>query len=154
MITRLRLFAVAVLAASAVLAAQAPSASAWDCTPGYWKNHVDTWPGLVTSASGAQLNLSPDTKVGDLFAGANVTKDKTLLEALQGGGGTGSAGAEKILMRAAVARLLNAGFDNEKLALDRIRTNTSDAISSGDRDAMTTLGTFYDNINNGVCGLS
>jgi hypothetical protein len=147
------LAAVAVLA-SAAIATQAPSASAWDCTPGYWKNHTSVWPGMATSKSGATLNLSPSTRVGDVFPGAKVTADWTLLQALQGNGGPGTDGAEIILVRAAAARLLNAGFDHEKAALDRIPADTSAAITSGDRPTMIALGKRYDILNNGVCAAS
>jgi hypothetical protein len=139
---KLRMLAAAAVLASAAIATQAPSASAWDCTPGYWKNHTSAWPGMATS------------KTGDVFPGANVTADWTLLQALQGGGGTGTAGAEMILVRAATARLLNAAFDHEKAALDRIPADTSAAIVGGDRATMIALGARYDTLNNGVCKTS
>jgi hypothetical protein len=153
---RLRLVLVAALAASAVVAAQAPTpASAWDCTPGYWKNHTDTWPGTVASKNGVTMSLAPNTPVSSVFSGANVTANWTLLQALQGGGGSGTAGAEIILVRAATARLLNAANDHEWAALDRITSDTSAAIKSGNRDRMITLGAFYDGLNNSSsCGLS
>jgi len=100
---KLRMLAAAAVLASAAIATQAPSASAWDCTPGYWKNHASVWPGMATSKTGVTMNLSPSTRVGDVFPGANVTANWTLLQALQGGG-TGTSGAEIILVRAATAR--------------------------------------------------
>jgi hypothetical protein len=148
---KVRLLAVAAAVAAAVIAAQAPAASAWDCTPGYWKNHTSVWPGTVTSKNGVTMNLSPSTRVGDVFPGAKVTADWTLLQALQGGGGQGTAGAEIILVRAATARLMNAAIDHEKAALDRIPADTSAAIASGDRPTMIALGGRYDVLNNGVC---
>jgi hypothetical protein len=151
---KLRMLAAAAVLASAAIATQAPSASAWDCTPGYWKNHTSAWPGMATSKTGVTMNLSPSTRVGDVFPGANVTADWTLLQALQGGGGTGTAGAEMILVRAATARLLNAAFDHEKAALDRIPADTSAAIVGGDRATMIALGARYDTLNNGVCKTS
>lgn len=148
---KVRMLAVAAALAAAVIAAQAPAASAWDCTPGYWKNHTSVWPGMATSKSGVTMNLSPSTRVGDVFPGAKVTADWTLLQALQGGGGSGTAGSEIILVRAATARLMNAALDHEKAALDRVPADTSAAITSGNRDAMVALGARYDVLNNGVC---
>ena len=64
------------------------------CTPGYWKNHTEDWVGA---------------SAGDSFEYTfGVTYDANLHEALQGGGGKGLAGAQKILARAAVAAYLNA----------------------------------------------
>lgn len=71
------------------------------CTPGYWKNHTESW-----------INYDPDQTLGDAgfnFPGQLAAFDGvTLIEALQGGGGPGLDGAAKILLRAAVASLLNA----------------------------------------------
>ena len=59
------------------------------CTPGYWKNHLDSWE-----------FYAPDDSFIDVFGGSY---DKTLLEALKTGGG-----GEKALGRHVVAALLNA----------------------------------------------
>lgn len=64
------------------------------CTPGYWKqpHHFDSWTGY-----------SPGDSFDTVFGGAPVDYNKTLLEALEQGGGQ-----EKALGRHAVAALLNA----------------------------------------------
>ncbi|MCP4427648.1 MAG: hypothetical protein GY803_24455 [Chloroflexi bacterium] len=59
------------------------------CTPGYWKNHLDSWQGYA-----------PDDSYADVFG---VPYDKTLLQVLKTGGG-----GEKAMGRHAVAALLNA----------------------------------------------
>ena len=67
------------------------------CTPGYWKNHTDSWPGAY----------DPD----DLFSGAfyGAGHDITLLEALNAHGKDGDRSPqENALLRHAVAALLNA----------------------------------------------
>ena len=70
------------------------------CTPGYWKNHPDSWVGY-----------SPDDLFSDVFArvitirsgGQDTITDPTLMEALNGTGGSVTA-----LARHAVAGILNA----------------------------------------------
>lgn len=71
------------------------------CGPGHWKNHTDAW-----SASG----FSPSQTVGSVFSGASAypsLASQTLLQALQGGGGNGAIGGARILLRAAVAAVIN-----------------------------------------------
>src|SRR3954465_8083321 len=87
----------------------ATSAGAWftgtqGCTPGYWKNHTEAW---------ADTPYSPTDTVGSVFtlpASLSSLSGETLLAALDGTGGDGSTleGAAAILLRAAVAGLLNA----------------------------------------------
>jgi hypothetical protein len=72
------------------------------CTPGFWKNHTSAWFG--TGFSPSQLTSSVFSIPGSLSS----LGSKTLLQSLNGGGGTGVLGAAKILLRAAVAALLNA----------------------------------------------
>ncbi len=119
------------------------------CTPGYWKNHVDSWG----------CGLAPGDSVSSLFSGAIATSGWNLLQALQGGGGPGAAGAEQILVRAAVAGMLNAcafpinptdPFYPVDPAL--IVWFTNDAIQSGDRDYMLALAALLDANNNAIDG--
>ncbi len=70
------------------------------CTPGFWKQpqHFDKWVGYLTT-----------DPVGSVFTQASsATSDKTLLEALNFMGGDDVEGAERILLRAAVAGILSA----------------------------------------------
>lgn len=68
------------------------------CTPGYWKNHIAAWTGT---------GYTPNTLVTAVFPNAG-TGSMTLIEALSLPGGPGVEGAKYILLRAAVASLLNA----------------------------------------------
>jgi len=79
-----------------------------------------------------------------------------LLQSLQGGGGSGTLGAAKILLRAAVAALLNAAHPN----LDYPRTPAAvisavnTALASNSRSTMLTLATALDNDNQLECRLN
>lgn len=116
------------------------------CTPGFWKQsfHFALWTGYT-----------PTQTVGSVFAGVDASlSGETLLDALQGGGGPGVVGAEKILLRAAVAALLNAsnsGVSFPSTAAD-IVSAVNTAIATGSRDSILTLATTLDNENNGVGG--
>jgi hypothetical protein len=89
------------------------------CTPGYWKNHIDTWEGGIDiRVAGIDKTIYPDSLVSDVFdvtfagpyAGYN---DLTLEEALnQGGGGF------KALLRHGVAALLNSGEIGGEFVID------------------------------------
>lgn len=71
------------------------------CTPGYWKNHTDSWIGYSPDQTLASAGFVIPVALASF-------ENVTLIEALQGGGGPGLNGAAKILFRAAVASLLNA----------------------------------------------
>jgi hypothetical protein len=120
------------------------------CTPGYWKNHTDTW---------SDTAYTPSQTVGSVFSGASAfpsLSSETLLDALQGGGGPGTLGAAKILLRAAVAALLNAGDSdlNYPRTTAQILSDVNAALSSNDRDTMLTLASQLDADNNLGCPLS
>ncbi|MFC4785140.1 hypothetical protein ACT8ZV_11720 [Nocardioides sp. MAHUQ-72] len=125
------------------------------CTPGYWKNHTDSWE-----------EARPDGYFSDKFSAgtSGVLNGKTLLAALDGGGGPGVAGAELILARAATAAYLNAA--NEGLGYPWRRTSegldgrpplvptVKAALASKDRATILALATRLDNDNNLGCPLS
>jgi hypothetical protein len=85
------------------------------CTPGYWKNHTDAWL-LTTNFNGTALD--PEQQLATIFTFPAVLSymgSDSLMDALNYGGGVGVAGAARILLRAAVAGLLNfshAGLTN------------------------------------------
>ncbi|HEX2641512.1 MAG TPA: hypothetical protein VHU81_00865 [Thermoanaerobaculia bacterium] len=120
------------------------------CTPGYWKNHTDSW-----TAAG----LSPSQTTVSVFSGASAFPSlgsATLLQSLQGGGGPGTLGAAKILLRAATAALLNAahpGVDYTRTAAD-IVADVNAALTSNNRDTMLDLASELDADNNLGCPLS
>jgi hypothetical protein len=120
------------------------------CTPGYWKNHTDSWAGT---------GFNPSQTAGSVFTGASAFPSlagKTLLQTLQGGGGSGLEGAAKILLRAAVAALLNAGHSGVDYprTTAEILADTNSALTSGNRDTMLSLATELDNDNNLGCPLN
>jgi hypothetical protein len=137
------------------VALSATSAGAWftgteGCTPGYWKNHTDSW---------ADTKYSPTDTVGSVFtlpASLSSFSDETLLAALDGGGGPDLSGATEILLRAAVAALLNATSSNvqypggNKLIIEHVNA----ALASENRDKILAWATKYDKKNNGGCPLN
>ena len=116
------------------------------CTPGFWKQdfHFGFWTGY-----------KPTDLVGSVFTGALPSLSaQTLLEALQGGGGPGLLGKETILLRAAVAALLNAssGSVSYPYTTAQVISMVNAALATGDLTTITNLATLLDNANNGVGG--
>ena len=132
---------VAVTFLSVALAVPA-TAGAWEsagCTPGFWKNHTAAWQGY-----------SPDDTIGSVFSSAPAPfATMTLLEGLNLQGGPGVAGATEILLRAAIAMVLNEypDYPANKIA----RTNA--AMDSGNRDRIIRVAGRWDTLNNGDCTL-
>jgi hypothetical protein len=120
------------------------------CTPGYWKNHTDAWAGT---------GYAPGQTAGSVFSGAAAFPSlaaKTLLQTLQGSGGPGLEGAAKVLLRAAVAALLNAGssgVDYSRTTAE-ILADTNAALTSGNRNTMLNLAMELDDDNNLGCPLN
>lgn len=140
-----RLISAAVLAGAVAVGGMAVPAGAVDggvgaCTPGYWKNHTDNWKRATT-----------DTVVGSIFAGATTaTSGASFLEALSFKGGKGLEGAERILMRAAVAGYLNEVHTDLGYPLSRngIVRRVDEAIATQQRDEMIAMAAFFDDLNN------
>jgi hypothetical protein len=119
------------------------------CTPGYWKNHPAAWTatGYSTSQTLESVFDVPDSLGHD---------NTTLLQALSLGGGSGVKGGAQILLRAAVASLLNASnpgvsFD---LTSSQVISQVNAALASGNRDTMLALATQLDTLNNQGCPLN
>lgn len=131
------------------------------CTPGYWKQsqHFDSWQeAQPTQKFVTKFSMEP---VGF------VSADLTMLQALQGGGGSGLDGARKILARAAAAAWLNAAYDQgDHLAYPWRRQAVGEegrpplvetvrsALQGSDRDAMLSLAAQLDADNNLGCPLN
>jgi hypothetical protein len=97
------------------------------CTPGFWKNHPEDWEGF-----------SPDQTLDEVFdpAGLGGLGSTTLLDALSFRGGPTVVAAKRILLRHAVAALLNSahsGVDFGMTTADVISL-VDDALASDDRD--------------------
>jgi hypothetical protein len=140
---------VAVIATlSATTSAQAVGTGHEGCTPGYWKNHTDSWQ---------------EAAPGDLFgsaytsARANVA-GVTMLDALGLPGGPGLDGAARILARAATAAFLNAAHDDVGYPWRRVGegedgrpglvSTVNAAFESNDRATMLALASWLDDDNN------
>jgi len=120
------------------------------CTPGYWKNHTDSWPPTGYSPGQSLPSVFAQTGAYPELAGASM------LEALNFGGGSGVEGASRNLMRAAVASLLNAshsGVDFPRTPVQVI-SQVNSALASGSRDTMLALASDLDGDNNGGCPLN
>lgn len=116
------------------------------CTLGYWKakKHHDSWP----------LPYTTSTLVQSYF-GAEAP-DATFLTALSFQGGPGVDGAKRILMKQAIASLLNAtstGVDFPLTSAQVIQQVTF-ALNTGDREVMLSLASTLDAYNNQGCPLN
>jgi hypothetical protein len=119
------------------------------CTPGYWKNHTDSWP---------PTGYSPSQSVLSVFAGAirfPQLGTATLVQALSFGGGPGEEGAAEILLRAGVAALLNAAHPSVSYprTLESVIADVNAALTNT-RDAMLALAAGLDADNNMGCPLN
>jgi hypothetical protein len=118
------------------------------CTPGFWKQpqHLDSW---VTYSPDQTLESVFD--VPDAFGLDNVT----LLAALDFEGGPTTADAAEVLLRQAVAALLNAASPDVDYPLTEaeIIAAVNAALASGDRDTILALAEELDTFNNLFCPL-
>jgi hypothetical protein len=123
---------------TAVQVASVVSTVPTGCGPGYWKNHTDAWPPTGFSPSQHALTVFP--------AVPNALGNQTLLAALDGGGGKGTLGAAQILLRSAVAALLDAAHPS--LAYPRtvaqVIADVNAAFASAQRHTMLALAVQLD----------
>ncbi len=124
------------------------------CTPGFWKNpkHFSLWTGVTPGQSvGSVFSVPatfPDGSSGSTLASA------TLADGLAFQGGSDLNGAAQILLRAAIAGVLNANNPNVAYSLtaSQIISSVNSALASGDRNTILNLATQIDNANNGQAG--
>jgi hypothetical protein len=113
------------------------------CTPGFFKNHF-------TSAVWGTYFSNPT--VGSVFTSAfGAPANATLLKALSFGGGRGKLGAEQILLRAAVAALLNTQYyvsPSYPLSEAQVISMVNAALATQDRSTMLGLASLLDGYNN------
>jgi hypothetical protein len=110
-------------------------------TPGYWKNHLSAWH-----------SYTPSTLVSNIFVNVSHYSElngDNLLNALRYKGGNNDIGAARILLRSAVAALLNAVDPdiNYPLAPSVIIQEVNDALTQG-RMGMLDLEQVLDGYNN------
>ena len=118
------------------------------CTPGYWKNHLDSWP----------EGYDPfGTEVGEIFTipasntDCQELKDDLLLEALSYKGGKGELGAARIMLRHSVAALLNIEhpvIDWRTYTKSQLIYRADFRLAYNDRDAYFWLANRLDDRNN------
>lgn len=124
-----------------------PTPGAQGCTPGFWKNHPDVWPAPYV----------PSQKVSSVFTGADPSlANATLLQALGFQGGPGVVGAQSILLRAAVAALLNSADSNISYPLTtaQVIAQVNAALASGNRGTILALASTLDADNNLGCPIN
>jgi len=115
------------------------------CTPGFWKTHATTPP---------WGSYSPSQTVGSVFtipAGIDQSlKNETLLVALDGQGGPTISDKATILLRAAVAALLNADNGNPVYPITKAQviSQTNAALASLNATTIINLATQLDTWNN------
>jgi len=120
------------------------------CTPGYWKNHTDSWPatGFATGQS-----------VQSVFSAAATwpaIASATLLDALSFPGGSGVEAKARLLVHAAVASLLDAshpGVDYPRTAASVI-ADVNAALATQNEATILALQGALDADNNLGCPLN
>lgn len=120
------------------------------CTPGYWKTHPGSWPPTGYSTGQAVQSVFSTASAYPAYGSAS------LLQALSFTGGPGVEGGVQILLRAAVAGLLNTAHDGVTYprTTAMLISDVDVALASGDRDTMLLLATQIDNDNNLGCPLN
>jgi len=120
------------------------------CTPGYWKNHEDAWP---------PTGYSPAQSLSSVFSEVSAFPNlgsKSLLEALSFHGGNGEVGGARILLRAAVAALLNASHPEVDYTISEadVIQDVNAALATMDRGTMLWVAYNLDMDNNLGCPLN
>ena len=120
------------------------------CTPGYWKQkqHFDSWPAGYT----------PNQTVESVFDVPAFPKlgAAKLVTALGFDGGTTLKEAAQILLRAAVAAVLNTATPgmNYPRTTANVISQVNAALASNSRSTILSLATTLDNLNNLYCPLN
>ncbi|HEX5717842.1 MAG TPA: hypothetical protein VF179_16915 [Thermoanaerobaculia bacterium] len=120
------------------------------CTPGYWKNHTDSWP---------PTGYSTGQKVQNVFSQASLYPSLgplTLLQALSFQGGSDLTGAAGNLLRAATAALLNSAHSGVDYpwVTGTVISSVNAALASKNRDTILALAADLDQDNNLGCPLN
>jgi hypothetical protein len=116
------------------------------CSHGFWKNHLSAWAGTA---------FAPNQTIASVFSGAGVLGSKTLQQALSFKGGSSLDGAKQILLRQAVAALLNAAHPDVSYpeTTTQVIADVNAALASGARATILSLAQTLDQQNNLGCPL-
>jgi hypothetical protein len=117
------------------------------CTPGYWKNHTSSW---------GPTGYSTSQTLASVFSNTGSLGSSTLLQALSFSGGSSLTAKKQILLRAAVASLLNSahsGVDFD-LTTAQVISQVNAALASNNADTILALATSLDIENNSGCPLN
>jgi len=125
----------------------APPVGDEGCSHGYWKNHESAW---ISTA------YSPSQTVGSVFSAAGPLGSSSLLDALKFKGGSTITAAKQILLRQAVAALLNAAHPGVAYprTTAQVIASVNAALASNDRTTILELASALDADNNLGCPLS
>lgn len=113
-------------------------------TPGYWKNHSDSWESFDPDTSFSEL-FGVDISIG---SGKKAAEEPSLMEALNGNGGGVTA-----LARQAAAAILNASNPDiaYPLSIKEIQDTVTAALEAGDPDIIEEVKDILDEFNNLGC---
>jgi hypothetical protein len=122
------------------------------CTPGFWKNSPGSWTptGYSTSQRVDSVFSLPNGVLNNQLA------DDSLLQALGYPGGNNLLGAAQILLRAAVASVLNATHpevDDFPRTVAEVIADVNAALATRDRGTILALASALDADNNLGCDL-
>lgn len=138
-----------ITAAASIEEPPPPPPGGQGCTPGYWKNHLDAWTGT---------GYSPNQALSTVFSptGLSTLGSNTLLQALSFSGGSSLTSKKQILLRAAVASLLNSAHPGVDFSMTtaEVIAAVNAALLSNDAATILALATELDNDNNAGCTLN
>lgn len=127
------------------------------CTLGFWKNHTGQGPGNQANAW-AETGYDTNDKLDEVFdipGDLDFDGDETLLDALNFRGGPDATAAARLLLKQAVAALLNASHPDVAygMTVDQIISDVNDALATEDRQTMLDLKDELDELNTASCPL-
>lgn len=123
----------------------------YGCTPGAWKRWTSAWPSSYPT----------DMKISAVFSNSGPYGDLTLLEGLSLKGGSTVDGKKEILLRAAIAGLLDEVTFGDTYPpynnAGELIAAVNNALASNDKTSIQNLATAIDtnnNLNEQFCDLS
>lgn len=119
------------------------------CTIGYWKNHPEGW---VSSSFTPTQSVQSVFEIPTQFSFGN----DTLMQALFYDGGPELQDKAMLLVKQAVAAVINADLQNYGLTTQEVIDMVNYALASGDAQTMEVYKNFFDDLNNmhnsPICG--